>query len=103
MAFWLAANRLVNRGIKSLSSTLAQRGAQIGIIVLTKAHIELTGAGNPDPVATLTEIMGKWGDETQLLPCFLNRHIAGGATCAEGKVRVKRWAKLARTRDSGRY
>ena len=35
----------------------AQRLAQIGRILLAEAHVERAGAGDPDPVAALAEIV----------------------------------------------
>ena len=64
----------------------AERLAQIGGIFLTEAGMKRARAGNADPVAGLAEVMGHWRDETESAAGFRHADIAGGTTCAVGKV-----------------
>ena len=86
MAFWLAANGLGNRGVQRRFAAIAKGAAQIRIVILTKAHIELAGTGHTHPVAAFAEIMGQRGDEAKLAPGFLDLDITGGAAGAERNV-----------------
>src|SRR5690606_32298622 len=59
----LPPNRLVDCGLqKGVIGGGSQRGPQVGGVFLAKAHVERTGAGKSDPVAGLTEVVGKRGD-----------------------------------------
>src|SRR3546814_6793060 len=43
----------------------AQRGAEVGRVLLAEAHVERAGAGQPHPVAGLAEVMRERRDEAE--------------------------------------
>src|SRR6202023_2656338 len=59
----------------------AQWRAQIGRILLAKAHVKRSGAGHAHAIAAFAKIMGEGGDEAQTAPGFRDIHITGGAAC----------------------
>ena len=54
----------------------AQGVRKIGIVILTKAHIEHAGTGQADTVAAFTEIMRQRRNEAQLAASLGNPDIA---------------------------
>ena len=68
-----------------ITLALSQNGAQIGAVVLPQTHVQHAGAGQPDPVAQLAEVMAQRGDKAQTLTGFPDAEIAGGARAAEGR------------------
>src|SRR6266446_8965810 len=57
VALGLAVDGFADRRFERLIPFgLAQRGAQIGCVLLAEAHIESAGAGHPDAIAALAEI-----------------------------------------------
>src|SRR5262249_43256460 len=64
VALRLAADRLVNRLFQfGVGRARPQNAPQVGIIVLPEAHIQCPGAGQPDTVTALAEIVCHWRDE----------------------------------------
>src|SRR6267378_8564256 len=86
VALGLAVDGFADRRFERLIPFgLAQRGAQIGCVLLAEAHIESAGAGHPDAIAALAEIMGQGGDEAEPPAGLPHRHIprrASGAVIA---------------------
>src|SRR5205807_6700454 len=73
---------------KLVGGRRAQQRAQIGRILLAKAHVKRSGAGHPHAIAAFAKIMGEGGDEAQTAPGFRDVHITGGAACP-----IAGWAK----------
>src|SRR5258708_6511109 len=69
VALGLAGDRFVNGGLEQpVALGQAQRGAQIGGVLLTEAHIERAGAGDADAIAALAEIVRQRRDEADPTP-----------------------------------
>src|SRR6478609_7608650 len=66
MALRLARDRLVHGTVEQgIVAGGAHGGAQIGGVLLAKAHVESAGAGQAHPVAAFAEIMGHRRDEAE--------------------------------------
>ena len=102
-------------GLRLIASTIACSNAviasearsgvpQIGRVLLAEAHVELPGAGEADPVAAFTEIVGHRRDEAEPSARFLDPHVARRAARALSRCRracsVPRGAP-ARSRAAG--
>ena len=63
-----------------------QRRAQVGHVFLAQAHVQLTGAGQADPVAAFAEIVGQGGDQADPLARLIQPDVTGRAAGAIGQV-----------------
>ncbi len=63
----------------------AQGGAQVCHVFLAQAQIDFAGTGQAHAVAAFAEIVAEWGDEPDLLPCFLKAYVTSRAACAFGQ------------------
>eukprot|EP01026_Neomeris_dumetosa_P082791 TRINITY_DN95204_c0_g1_i1.p2 TRINITY_DN95204_c0_g1~~TRINITY_DN95204_c0_g1_i1.p2 ORF type:complete len:229 (-),score=11.83 TRINITY_DN95204_c0_g1_i1:73-759(-) len=78
MPFRLARDRFMDcRLERRIIITRPERRPQIRRILLAEAHIQRAGAGQPDPVAALAEIMGQRRDETDAAAGLLTTHVPG--------------------------
>ena len=74
MALGLAADRLADRIVQlGVGRAIAQHAAQVGLVVLTEAHIKRAGAGQPHAVAAFAEIVRHRRDEADAPPGL--RHV----------------------------
>ena len=98
VALGLARDRLADRRLERLVALrLAQRRAQIGGVLLAEAHIERAGAGQPDAVAALAEIMGQRRDEAEPPAGLAHRaHSAPGRRCGSRSRRASSAAAAGR-------
>ena len=78
MAFRLAADGFPDRFVEAVNTMFTQGMRQIGIVILSKTHIEHAGTGQADTVAAFAEIMCQRRDETQLAAGLTNLDIACG-------------------------
>src|SRR3546814_9658760 len=72
----------VDQAIDRPGPAIAQRGAQVDMIVLAQAHIDAPLDGQADTVAARAEIVRQWGDEAQRRRAVLDREIARRAAGA---------------------
>ncbi len=83
VALGLAGDRFVNGGLEQpVALGQAQRGAQIGGVLLTEAHIERASAGDADAIAALAEIVRQRRDEADPTPGLADRVVARRPTGA---------------------
>src|SRR5690349_20382425 len=76
MAFGLAGDCFADGGDQRLVTlALAQYRAEIGGIVLPKAHIKCPRAGEADAIAAFAEVMGEGRDEADALTGLLDPYI----------------------------
>src|SRR6185295_18473346 len=92
MALRFARNRSVD-GVREngVVARSAQRRAQVGRVVLAEAHVERSGAGQPDAVAAFAKIMSQRRDEAEAAAGLCDANIARWSTGAviaffQGKV-----------------
>src|SRR3990167_10710202 len=82
--------KVVRAGFASQSSinqaidvaAIAQRRAQVDMIILTHAHIDAPFDRQADAIACRAEIVAQWGDEAERYRAVLDREIARGAASA---------------------
>ena len=60
----------------------AQWRAQIGRILLAKAHVKRSGASDAHAIAAFAKIVSERGDEAQPAPSFHDMHITRGSAGA---------------------
>src|SRR3954471_9673112 len=83
VALRLSANRFRDGLLELLVAFReAQRRAQIGRVLLAKAHVELARAGEAHAVAALAEVMGHRRDEAELPARLLDPDVAGRPAAA---------------------
>ncbi len=83
MALGFARDRLANgRAQHVVVLGLAQHLAQIGVVVLSEAHVKLPSAGQPHAVARFAEIVAERRDEPDALASLLDARITRRATRA---------------------
>ena len=63
----------------------AQRGAQVCHVFLAQAQIDFADTGQAHAVTAFAEIVAKWCDDPNLLPCFLKAYVTSRAACAFGQ------------------
>ncbi len=97
MAFGFAADGFVDGCAQKLIALRgAKRGPKIGSVFLAQAHVKRAGAGEPDPVAALAEIMGQGRDEAKPPAGFLDLNIARGPTSLVGNILQRELLKQLR-------
>ena len=81
MPFGLSCNRFIDSGIqKIIAFRRAEWTTEVGVVVLAKAHIQRTGASDPDSIAGFAKIVRERGNETQPSAGFLHTHITRRST-----------------------
>ena len=80
------AARIASTSGASSPGWRAQHRAQVGVVLLAEAHVELAGAGQPHPVAALAEIVGERRDEADPAAGLADADVAGRAAGALGGV-----------------
>ena len=104
MAFGLAGDCLSDRRIeRTVPFRCAERGAQIGCVLVPQTHVKPACARHPHSIAGLAKIVGQRRDEADQAASFAHSHIARGSACRWSvSCKVKCRASCARTFVNGK-
>src|SRR5690606_14604 len=92
-----ASQGQINQAVDRADAALAQRCAQIDVILLAKTHVDPPLDRQPDAIACRAEIVAKRRDEAKRHRAVLDTEIARGSACSLVK-RIKS-ALRAQRRD----
>ena len=80
------AARMAASSAASSPGGRAHHRAEVGVVVLAEAHVELAGAGQAHAVAAFAEVVGQGRDEADAAAGLGDAGVAGGAAGALGGV-----------------